>query len=65
VTGKDLQKIRRMMMLTVEELAVKVKRSRRTIEQYECGRRRVPADVELFLTGICPTCGTRKELRKP
>lgn len=57
MTGKEFQAIRHKRSLSTADIAWLLGVSRRTVEDWEQGRRRVPAAAVLALTGACPTCG--------
>jgi DNA-binding XRE family transcriptional regulator len=56
MTAKQLQAVRHRLKLNTAELGRYLTVSARTVEDWEQGRRGIPAVVELVLTGCCPTC---------
>jgi DNA-binding XRE family transcriptional regulator len=56
MTGKQLQSMRHKAGLSTAGLARLLTCSRRTVEDWEQGRRAVPPIVECCVTGVCPTC---------
>jgi transcriptional regulator with XRE-family HTH domain len=62
MTGKQLQTLRHEAGLSTAALSRLLGYSRRTVEEWEQGRRGIPPEVECVLLGICPTCRRAGEI---
>ena len=55
MTGGELKRIRYVLGLSTERMAERVGVSKRTIEGYEMGRRKIPKPVEMLINQFsCP-----------